>query len=610
MSEFTAFWPIMSANALLFLDMRRKILRLYNSFTTFASVMMQRLLHIKEWINSHYGTSVGCTIALLALWQLVAATFGVDLCDSGYYLTFFENIFKAPASVEYNFMYYLSGITGGVLDALLPEGGKWMWMRVAGVLCNVGCMAILARAFRRILPATAVILGFVAVIASLWWFPYTFNNDLMSVLLWVAALALTFKGLTDGRWLHLLLAGLLVGVNIFTRIPNVLAVGLAVMPFIAHFYNKESWRDCWRQCGTLLLGMAVGVIAVIGLMMALGHWEFFKQNMSDLVDVATGSSGTASHNAGGMVMEMLRFYGQCLIVGLKAFGLWLAFWVIRRYVKYDWLRWPAWLVIAAVVVYFMSHQSHIMHPLWVMCVAGLLWVIAKGGKRGLAAWLGLFMLLAFPWGSDGATNNGGIIAWMAAPVAMLFWQRREHVIFPLAFILVGLYQTWSMGAYFDGGPLWQKTAAINDSRAALIHTTPERAQIINETLPQLRQFVNEGDTLLCYGSIPMMNHLTRTVPAIGCSWPELLSADVLVKRLGKLDIRCFERSSSPAILRQKFNNLGPYWSEATDEYLETYTMQDDKFLQQDKMDALKHFMDIRKYRLVWQNKWFALYMAD
>ena len=573
-------------------------------FCYLCHIVMQRLQHIKEWSNSHYGTSVGWTIVLLTLWQLVIAAFGVDLCDTGYYLTFFDNIFKSPSSVEYNFMYYLSGVAGGALNAVLPEGGKWLAMRVAGILCNVGAMAILAWALKRILPATAVILGFLMVVASLVQFPYTFNNDLMSALLWVAALTTAFKGLTGGRWHYLLVAGVLVGANTFTRIPNVLAVGVAVMPFIAHIYNKAPWRACWRQCGTMLLGMVIGAAAVIGMMMALGHWEIFRQNMTELLGVATGSSGAASHNAGSLVTEMLGFYKQCLIVGLKAYGLWWAFWVIRRYVNDFLVREVAWLAIAAMVIFFMSHQSHILHPLWVMCAAGCIFVILQEGKRAIAAWLGLFMLLVFPLGSDGATNIGGIIAWMAAPVAALLWQRRENIIFPLAFIAVGFFQTLTVGAYFDGGALWHKTAGIEDVRATGIRTTPERARIINETLPALKQFVDEGDTLLCYGSIPMMNHLTGTVPAIGCSWPELLSSNALADRLIHLN------GKRPAILRQKFNNLGPYWSEASDSYLTSYPIVDDKFLEQDKMDALKQWMADAGYRIVWQNEWFALHTAD
>lgn len=572
-------------------------------FCYLCHIVMKKAGHIIEWLDGHYGASVGWAIALLTLWQLVIAVFGVDLCDSGYYLTFFDNIFKAPEAVEYNFMYYLSGVAGGVLNAVLPECGKWMAMRVASVLCNAGAMAIMACALRRILPATAVIMGFLMVVASLVMYPFTFNNDLMSALLWVAALACMFKGLTHGRWRSLLLAGVLVGMNTFTRIPNVLAIGLAVMPFVAHFYNKCPWRECWRQCGTFLAGAAVGILAVIGMMMALGHWEIFVQNMADLLGIVTGSSGAATHNAGGLVAVMLGFYWQCLLVGLKMAALWLPLWLAWRYVGNRWLRWILWLAVAIVSLYFMWHQSHIMHPLWVMCVVGLVWVIIKGGSRAVAAWLGLFMLLVFPLGSDGATNNGGIIAWMAAPVAALMWQRRTTIVFPLTFILVGLMQSLLLGAYFDGGSLRHKTATVNDSRAALVRTTPERAHIINETLAGLQGRVSTGDTLLCYGSIPMMNHLTRTIPAIGCSWPELLSADALDARLKAWDGDC------PTILRQKFNDLGPYWSEATDDFLQAYPHQD-KFLTQDKMDAIKRFIAAHGYRIVWQNEWFALYEAD
>ncbi len=566
--------------------------------------MIRLLRHIRQWLDSHYATSVALAIFMLALWQLAVALFGVDLCDSGYYLTFFDNIFSAPQAVEYNFMYYLSGVAGGALQALLPEQGRWLFMRMAGVMCNVGAMAALACALRRVVPATAVILGMLMVVASLVQFPYTFNNDLMSALLWVASLALAFKGLTGGRWWHLLLAGVIVGLNIFTRIPNVLAIGLAAMPFVAHYYNMRTWGDSWRQCGAMLAGMVAGAFAVIALMTALGHWDVFVMNMSDLIGVATGRSGAASHNAGGLIREMLGFYGQCLLVGLKALVLWLAYWLIRRYVPNAIIRSALYLAITALLVYFMSHQSHIMHPLWVMCVVGLAWVIGKGGFCAVAAWLGLYMLLVFPLGSDGATNNGAIIAWMAAPLAALLWQRRHNVVFLLAFIAVGLFQTLTVGAYFDGGPLWHKTAAISDNRASGILTTPQRAQIINETLSGLKPFLHEGDTLLCYGSIPMMNHLTRTVPAIGCSWPELLSAQALNARFGAAG------HNRPAVLRQKFNNLGPYWSDPTDDYLTSYTMTDDKFLQQDKMDILNRWMAQGQYRIVWQNRWFTLYVSN
>lgn len=578
--------------------------RVYRIFCYLCHIMASRMRHIVEWINLHDVKAVGWAIVLLTLWQALVAATGVDLCDTGYYLTFFDNIFKAPASVEYNFMYYLSGLAGGALSAVLPEGGRWMALRLAGVLCNAGAMVLLAWALRRVLPATAIILGFVMVVAALVQFPFTFNNDLMSVLLWIAALACTYKGLTGGRVGLLLLAGIIVGANTFTRIPNVLAAGLAVMPLIAHYYHHGSWRSCWRQCAVMLSGMAAGVLVVIGLMMALGHWEVFVQNMTDLMGVATGSSGEASHNADGLVTAMLVFYRQCLLVGAKMLLLVGLLWLIERYLHHPLLRYGAWAVVAVVAVWFMWYQSHIMHPLWIMCVVGCVLVIGRRQRQALAAWLGLYLLLVFPLGSDGATNNGSIIAWMAAPVAALAWQRRQYVILPLAFIAVGLVQTVTVGAYFDGGPLWNKTSLISDPRAAVVRTTPERALIINETLHGLQPYVHEGDTLLCYGSAPMMNHLTRTVPAIGCSWPELLSAQALAARLDA------QGENRPVILRQKFNDLGPYWSEATDAYLHAYPHVDGKFLDQDKMDVINRYINNHGYRIAWHNQWFALYLAE
>lgn len=576
------------------------------NFAIFVTVMKQ-IRHIVQWANSNYRTSVGVTIALLTLWQLVIATFGVDLCDTGYYLMFFEQIFFVPESVEYNFMYYLNGLIGGTLNDLLPTGGKWMLMRIAGVLCNVGVMVILARTLRWVLPATAVILGYLMVTASLVQFPYTFNHDLMSALLWVIALVLMYRGLVDyswDPWLELLLAGLVVGVNTFTRIPNVLALALAVMPFIAQLHDRQPMGFRWKQSGIFIVGALVGALFVILFMIMIGHWHIFVQNMSDLVGVATGRSGEATHNVGDMVAVMLRYYGQCLYVGLKIFALWLALWLSNRYIVNRWLLWTVRLIVAALALYLMWYQSHVLHPLWVMCVAGTLWVIVRcGGGRAIAAWLGLFMLLVFPLGGDGATNNGGIIAWMAAPVAALLWQRRDYCILPLAFIAVGMVQTVTVGAYFDGGPLWHKTATVQDERAAMIHTTPERARIINETLPELKKLVGENERMLCYGSIPMMNYLTHTIPAIGCAWPELLSAEALAARLNHPDV------GRPAILRQKFNDLGPYWSEPTDDYLQAYPHQD-KFLTQDKMDALNRFISEHNYHIVWQNKWFALYKEE
>ena len=44
---------------------------------------------------------------VVALYLLTGVVFGFDVCDTGQYLTMYANIFVAPESVGYHFMYYL-----------------------------------------------------------------------------------------------------------------------------------------------------------------------------------------------------------------------------------------------------------------------------------------------------------------------------------------------------------------------------------------------------------------------------------------------------------------------------------------------------------------------
>ena len=42
---------------------------------------------------------------VVALYLLIGVVFGFDVCDTGQYLTMYANIFVAPESVGYHFMY-------------------------------------------------------------------------------------------------------------------------------------------------------------------------------------------------------------------------------------------------------------------------------------------------------------------------------------------------------------------------------------------------------------------------------------------------------------------------------------------------------------------------
>ena len=248
---------------------------------------------------------------------------------------------------------------------------------------------------------------------------------------------------------------------------------------------------------------------------------------------------------------------------------------------------------------------HPLQPLWVMCLTGgIMVIIEQWKKRSGLVWmavLGIGMMLVMPLGSDGAYNNGTIIAWAIAPVAALWWLHRSRVAFPLVLIAVCAVRMVTGGAYFDGGALWHKIYTIDNDRAAHIYTTRERAEILNTVLHGIEPHVKPGTVLMAYGSAPLMNYLTHTRPYLGCSWVEQLSVPMLEKKLAFAP-----KTGLPMILQQKFNPLGMYWSEPTEDFRTDYGQQD-AYRDNRKLEVLNKFLNDYGYQAIYEDSHFILY---
>lgn len=165
---------------------------------------------------------------------------GFELCDSGFYLTFYDNIFSAPDTVEYNFMYYLSGIAGGLLLELFPD--SIFALRVASLLCNlvcIYCMWSMSRSCTGYKVPLAVAVSI--ILAGSWFTPLTFYYDTLTALLLCLSMLLLWRGMMrkEGSFC-ILAAGFLTGLNLFSRVTNVLDFSfILLIPVIG---SGDSWQ--------------------------------------------------------------------------------------------------------------------------------------------------------------------------------------------------------------------------------------------------------------------------------------------------------------------------------------------------------------------------------
>ncbi len=554
----------------------------------------------------HPGRLFWAVLLVLVLYQMLGVFFGMDIADAGFYLTFYDNIFTHPGSVEYNFMYYLNGVIGGAFQSLFPSMGM-CGMRLLGVAFNTLCAIILYYALRRHVDERAIALGCALVVASFIAPPYTFCYDLCTIVFYVLAITLLWRGLERNSTLMVALAGVLAGLNILVRIPNVLGLSMALLPIIMWLCDKRrchGWKRMVTYCLVFLACASLAVILAISLMPEL-HRTTFYSVMHDLRSIANDDTGTASHTTSQMIFTQLKFYGTQLWTAVKLGVPVLLYWWAHKQVSNKALMWGLKGIAVAAFVWFV-YRMHPLQPVWLMCLVGGIMVMVENwrDRRGIAwmALLGIGMMLVMPLGSDGAYNNGTIVAWAIAPVAMLWWLHRSRIAFPLVLIAVCALRMVTGGAYFDGGPLWEKRYTVDNPRAAHIYTTRERAEVINTMLHGIEPHVKPGTELMAYGSIPLINYLTHTRPYIGCSWVEQLSASMLEKKLAKAP-----KIGFPLILQQKFSSLGPYWSEPMEDFRTSYGDQQNTYRDNRKLEVLNHFLEYGKYHVIYEDSHFVLY---
>lgn len=548
-------------------------------------------------------------VALVA-YQLLGVFFGMDVADAGFYLTFYDNIFTHPESVEYNFMYYLSGVIGGTAQSLFPSMGM-LGMRLLGVMFNTLCAVALYLALRRHIDFWAMALGFTLVVASFIAPPYTLSYDLCTVLFYSAAIAVLWKGVNGGRPAAFVTAGVLLGLNVLVRIPNVLGLSLAVVPLLKAVVSARragssiAWRQPLLQSAVMVAG-AFAAIGMVILLMPSAHKHAFTNVLADLQAIASDTSGTASHTTGQMIMTQLRFYGTELWTAIKLAVPIAAYAVAHhRRAAHPWACMAVKVAAIALFVYFTA-RMHPLQPVWLMALSGCIAVMAADRGRSItwAALAGAMMMLIMPLGSDGAYNNGTIIAWAAAPVAAVWWKERTRAPFVLTLIVVCAVRMVTGGAYFDGGSLTAKQHTVASPRATAIFTTAQRATVLNTVLSGIAPHIEPGTTLMAYGSIPTLNYLTGTHPYLGCSWPEQLSAAMLKAKLDKASV-----AELPPVLRQKFNTLGPEWGTPSEQYLTDYGAQN-AYQDNSKLQVLNDFLEKNLYKVVYEDTHFVLYKSS
>ena len=564
------------------------------------------------------GPGLGIMLVTLFIIEALLGVQGFCMADEGWSLTGYQQIFREPESVKYMFLFYNPLWIGGIWEMLFG----WMGMygfRLLNVLFMLGTWTIIYRLLRNYVSHTALFIGFLLVVAAHDYGVMVFDHSSVTVLLSAAAAYCLFRALHKSSCPFMLMAGILLAMNVFSRIPNLTQLILLAL-LIPYYIYTHRGKQTLKLLGFALLGLAVGVAIEVGLMAAFGHLPIFIDNLSTGMSAAT--SADSSHNLGSMIVAYLQSYVQIVKDMLKIglLPLLASIVISRRQVK---LRSAAVLLgitlfalQAAILIHFFDNMLFLYSFISLVLFPSI-YFLRKDRNRVYLILTALLILYSLPYGSDFGINNMGENAiWMAAPLSIGLAVNQlkaskavfRHIGFIAltAFIAVFFIKNgWHImnNAYFDEGSRLEKTCRIQNVHANTL-TKKSYAEATMHLLDELKKYVSPGDYLFCFQSSPTIHYITHTRPYMYNPWP--WSFDTASMRL---HLQRAEASSKvcPVLVREKtqiidFTKPDPYWdsTDATDNFSHKNA----------KVEIIHGFIRRHGYHVVWEDNHYQILLPE
>ncbi len=591
----------------------------------------------------------------LFIYQCLFIVQGLDFTDEGFHATFYEQIYNDPQSVQYNFMYWFSGIIGGAWVKLFGGMGL-LGIRLAGVFVVTGTAILVYNFLKRYCdPKNLKIALFILVLFSSNDPKELYYNNL-SALFYVLIAWTLVSGLRKNNSLLLIISGALVAVNTLTRLPNILELGLGLTIIYAGYLNKLPVGRIIGQCLLFGAGFIAGFAALAGIMMAIGHWQILMDAVGLLVKLGKSEEGLAeaaskdSSSYYGLMTQIKMFWGNysislryVLLTGalLLAMGSFAEH--IRKLLRKRWIYQllKALLIVAATIIILsggkMNNTPNII-LLYFFTGLGLvitfMLLLSRTDKWiKILAFTGCYLMVAYPVGSSSGILTAGLYSfWIIFPVIVNKLFEINHISFTLR---IG-YENSQNGATFPlgltpnqysglknilfllavAGCLWsawyypmhnarerhEMVYGVNSPKLRGVLTDRERATAVNELLAALQPVVKKNDYLLAHDALPMIHYLTGTRPFLGNSYPWLYQTEVYGKRLESAFTATGLR---PIVVMQKVTTngwRGNKWPTNEPAQYEDWNAE--------KNMIIRKYLADKGYTMTWENNAFLIYQAQ
>ena len=550
------------------------------------------------------------TWSALFVWQ------GLDFTDMGFLLSTYQQFYSAPETNTYFLINWLTVFIGHWMgepfggSVIVYKLGASVILAVTGVVTYLGLSAELGR---RWMLAVFIFVAFLFITkASGNWINY--NN--LTGLFYVLGGVLLFLGLRRERRAWVLIAGAVLGANLFIRFPNILGIGLVFAVVLHGLLHRWGWRRLLGWSASFLLGWVLGIGAITLLIVAHGHIDYYLEGLHGIIGMATDED---SHHSGSLLLELFfRDHVRALVLGTMIVVVGIL--VLRVTATRPRPVRTASVLVSALILALAFHSLN----RWIWAVPGLLYIglpwIAWQEWRArpvlvVPTFIAFAVLVIAPLGSGNGIRNAVYGCWLALPLLLTWLWQRTALSLPalplvpspaagrlgagilvLAFASFSLVTAWFY-SYRDSSNRLELTQPIDHPLLQGTYTTEPRARVVSELLAELPNWVQPGDTILAYPDLPTVHYLTETTTWLQNPWPILQRGPALTARLS-------DNSINPQTLPVVVRSIG-----ATRNF--TWPIDSPRNETPDREAAWQvfdRFVRRHPYERVWANDFFEIFV--
>jgi hypothetical protein len=250
----------------------------------------------------------------------------------GYSLTNYQQIFNDPESSGYfSFNLWLTNIIGGIWILLFGDSLGLLGANLAGVLVTYLTIGLSYLLLKPYIDRKYLLIGLLFTLIFTKWF-FLLHYDNLTALFFIASTFFLTNGLKSAKNWKILISGLILGLNIFIRLPNILGFSLILSIFFYGYINKTSVMPQAKQAISFISGYVLAILLALFTMKILGHYEFFTDSVNMLFNNSSDPQG--HHNLSSLILRGMGQYKRVMVcLSMCTLGLLVMFTLLSLFKK-------------------------------------------------------------------------------------------------------------------------------------------------------------------------------------------------------------------------------------------------------------------------------------